>query len=100
MRAIPSLNLYMRIQHAFNNSIIMIKTVLEEATLQQLLFRLHFLYSELADGDTNNRRHLKLFETTSQPQINNSFRKPTKKRKTTVNYLALMFKILDTHKPC
>lgn len=32
----------------------MIKTVLEEATLQQLLFRLHFLYSELADGDTNN----------------------------------------------
>lgn len=76
----------------------MIKTVLQEATLQQLLFRWHFLYSELAaDGDINKQRHLKLFETTAQPQINNSFRKPTKKRKTTVNCLALMFKILDTH---
>lgn len=64
----------MRIQHAFNNSIIMIKTVLEEATLQQLLFRWHFLYSELVDGDINKRSHLKLFETTAQPQINNSFR--------------------------
>ena len=52
----------------------MIKTVLEEATLQQLLFRWHFLYSELVDGDINKRRHLKLFETTAQPQINNSFR--------------------------
>lgn len=100
MPAIPSLNLYVRIQHAFNNSIIMIKTVLEEATLQQLLFRWHFLYSELVDGDINKRSHLKLFETTAQPQINNSFLKPTKKCKTTVNCLALMFKILDTHKPC
>lgn len=90
----------MRIQYAFNNSIFMIKTVLEEATLQQLLFRCHFLHSELAEGDINKRRHLKLFETTAQPQINNSFRKPTKKRKTTVNCLALMFKILDTYKNC
>lgn len=65
----------MRIQHAFNNSIFMIKTALEEATLQQLLFRCHFLHSELADGDINKRRHLKLFETTAQPQINNSFHK-------------------------
>ena len=48
----------------------MIKTVLEEATLQQLLFRCHFLHSELAEGDINKRRHLKLFETTAQPQIN------------------------------
>lgn len=77
----------------------MIKTALEEATLQQLLFRWHFLYSELAVGDINKRRHL-LFETTAQPQINNGFRKPTKKRKTTVNCLALMFKILDTYKNC